>query len=100
MHICKDMNIHQDFLPTQLTDNANIYGKYYTLILHDGICDSTREIETLTGFMPMNDKWVLSSSGRNMFIRFEIGRFETYTPGFYTKIHYGIELKIPNVFRL
>ena len=41
--------------------------------------------------MPYDDKWVISSSGHHMFIRFDIGVY-TPSPGFSAKIHYGIEL--------
>ena len=58
------------------------------LIFYDGVCDSTREIETLTGYM--EDKWVLSSSGRHMFISFIPYHYSH--PGFSAKIHHGIKL--------
>ena len=67
-------------------------------MLYDGICDSTRKIISLTGYDKTNhmdnmeDKWVYSSSGRNMFVSFNI-RYEQPDPGFSAKIHYGIESK-------
>ena len=61
---------------------------YYNLILYDGICDSTREIKSLTGHMDTEDKWVFSSSGRHMFISFDIGMY-TPSKGFSAKVHYG-----------
>ena len=68
--------------------------EYYSLVLHDGVCDSTKKIDTLTGKMnEMEDNWVLSSSGRHMFIRFIVGSKNPY-PGFYANIHYGIKFKM------
>ena len=67
---------------------------YYHLRIYDGVCKSARKIETLTGNMAlMTDKLVKSSTGRNMFVSFDIG---IYGPdeGFTAKIHYGIEFKI------
>lgn len=64
--------------------------KFYYLVLHDGLCESSKEIDTLTGKMnEMEDNWALSSSGRHMFIRFSVGSFYPY-PGFYANIHHGI----------
>ena len=65
---------------------------YNNLIIYDGVCDSTKEIDTLTGTMNIEDKWVLSSSGRHMFIRFDIG-LNHPRRGFSANIHYGIEFK-------
>ena len=61
---------------------------YYHLTIFDGVCDSTKEIDTLTGKMNMEDKWVLSNSGRHMNIKFDIGIVKPY-PGFSANIHYG-----------
>ena len=41
--------------------------------------------------MPNDDKWVFSSSGRHMFIRFSVGHMLPH-PGFLAKIHYGNEI--------
>ena len=59
--------------------------------LYDGICDQTKELETLIGIMPNDDKWVISSSGHHMFVSFNVYIFES-SPGFLAKIHYGKEI--------
>ena len=71
---------------------------YYNLLLYDGVCDLARKIDTLTGDMDfMEDSLVLSSSGNNMFVSFDIGNYGPWK-GFTAKIHYGIEFKIfPNL---
>ena len=62
----------------------------YFVSLYDGTCDQTKELETLTGTMPNDDKWVISSSGRHMFVSF--GVYVYSVPGFIAKIHYGNEI--------
>ena len=62
--------------------------EYYFVSLYDGICDRTKELKTLTGTMPNDDKWVISSSGRHMFVSFSVDEFHSW-PGFIAKIHYG-----------
>ena len=62
------------------------------LALFDGACDQTKELETLTGKMPNDDKWVISSSGRNFFVSFQVD-IDNSRPGFTAKIHYGNEIK-------
>ena len=52
----------------------------------------------LTGEMSSNDKWVISSSGRHMFVSFLADDYTTGLeyksyPGFFAKIHYGNERK-------
>ena len=42
--------------------------------------------------MPNDDKWVISSSGRHMFVSFKVLTFLS-DPGFLAKIHYGNEIK-------
>ena len=64
------------------------------LSLFDGICDQTRElklssIKTFNGLMPNEDNWVISSSGRHMFVRFSVG-IHYSKPGFTANIHFGI----------
>ena len=56
--------------------------------MFDGICDQTRELKTISGIMPLDDKWVISSSGRNMFVNFLV---ELIAPdyGFSAEIHFG-----------
>ena len=72
---------------------------FYNLHLYDGVCDSANKIEKLTGTMPMEDKWIKSSSGRNMFIYHENGRYVIPgNEGFSAKIHYGIEIELKNFF--
>ena len=41
--------------------------------------------------MPNDDKWVISSSGRHMFVSFKVWTFLS-DPGFLAKIHYGNEI--------
>ena len=65
----------------------------YTLLLHDGTCDQTKKLKTLTGIMPNDDKWVISSSGHHMFVTFNVRIVESY-PGFLAKIYYGTEIEI------
>ena len=52
----------------------------------------------LTGEMSSNDKWLISSSGRHMFVSFLADDYTTGLeyksyPGFFAKIHYGNEIK-------
>ena len=42
--------------------------------------------------MPNDDKSVIYSSGRHMFVSFSIGEYIS-KPGFLAKIHYGNEIK-------
>ena len=63
----------------------------YTLSLYDGICDQTKVLEILSGIMPNDDKWVISSSGNHMFVSFNVAAFISF-PGFLAKIHYGNEI--------
>ena len=60
------------------------------LIFYDGVCDSTKEFAVKSGIMEEENKWVLSSSGRHMFISF-IPYYHSH-PGFSAKIHHGIKL--------
>ena len=60
--------------------------------LYDGTCDQTRELKALTGIMPNDDKWVISSSGHNMFVRFSVDTSNSM-PGFNATVHYGNEIK-------
>ena len=57
--------------------------------MFDGICDQTRELKTMSGKMPHNETWVISSSGRHMFVDFVIG-IEISNLGFSANIHFGI----------
>ena len=42
--------------------------------------------------MSNDDKWIISSSGRHMFVRFNVETGDSST-GFFAKIHYGKEIK-------
>ena len=59
--------------------------------LYDGTCEQTKELEKLTGTMPNDDKWVISSSGHHMFVSFSVDGLSS-RPGFLAKIHYGNEI--------
>ena len=56
--------------------------------LFDGVCDQKKKLQTLYGSMPNHVKWIISSSGRHMFLRFAVGTVSSST-GFLAKIHYG-----------
>ena len=56
--------------------------------MFDGVCDQTNELQTLTASMSDDVKWIISSSGRYMFVRFGVGTWGSST-GFAAKIHYG-----------
>ena len=60
--------------------------------MFDGICDQTRELKTVSDKMPHHEKWVISSSGRHMFVDFVIGDLNSF-PGFSANIHFGNEIK-------
>ena len=59
--------------------------------LFDGVCDQTKELQALSNSMSNDVKWIISSSGRYMFVRFAVDKFET-SKGFLAKIHYGNEI--------
>ena len=40
-------------------------------MLFDGVCSKTKKLQTLYGLMSNDTKWMISSSGRYMFVRFE-----------------------------
>ena len=53
--------------------------------------------------MPEDDKWVFSSSGRNMFVSFRKGLVTSTIgsmPGFIAKIHYGNYINDVSIFAL
>ena len=66
--------------------------------MFDGVCDQTKELQTLSGSMSNYIKWIISSSGGYMFVRFAV-RLPIPGPsiqmfssiGFSAKIHYGNE---------
>ena len=59
--------------------------------LFDGMCDQTKELQTLSGSMSSNIKWIISSTGRYVFVRFNIDNLHSST-GFLANIHYGKEI--------
>ena len=61
------------------------------LTLFDGVCDQTKELETLSGSMSNDVKWIISSSGRYMFVRFAVDTWGSST-GFLANIRYGKEI--------
>ena len=62
--------------------------------LYDGTCDQTKELETLSGTMSNDDKWIISSSGHHMFVIFSKSQyFGQSKQGFLANIHYGKKLK-------
>ena len=67
----------------------NYIAHYVTLF--DGVCDQTKELQTLYASMSNDVKWIISSSGRYMFVRFSVGNLESST-GFLANIHYGKEI--------
>ena len=66
-------------------------GTYEFLALFDGVCDQTKELQTLSGSMSNDVKWIVSSSRRYMFVRFTVGILYS-SAGFLAKIHYGNEI--------
>ena len=60
------------------------------LTLFDGVCDQTKELQMLGGLMSNDVKWIISSSGRYMFVRFAVVIYSSI--GFLAKIHYGNEI--------
>ena len=66
-------------------------GEYDYLTLFDGVCDQTKELQTLDSSMSNDVKWIISSSGGYMFVRFAVDSVGTST-GFLAKIHYGNEI--------
>ena len=59
--------------------------------MFDGVCDQTKELQTLGGSMSNDIKWIISSSGHYMFVRFAVDDYLSST-GFLAKIHYGNEI--------
>ena len=80
-YIC--CNLLQHFFICQLNEVTG--GEFVSL--YDGICDQTKELKKLTGTMPNDDKWVISSRRHHMFVSFIYGI--GHTSGFQAKIHYG-----------
>ena len=62
--------------------------------MYDGTCDQTKELETLSGTMSNDDKWIISTSGHHMFVIFSRSQyFGQSNQGFLANIHYGKKLK-------
>ena len=66
---------------------------YSLLTLFDGVCDQTNELQTLSGcnFCGNYIKWIISSSGGYMFVRFTINGHYDSPVGFLANIIYGNE---------
>ena len=62
-----------------------------SLALFDGVCRETKELQTLSDEMPNDAKWIISSSGRYMFVRFAIDEYYSWE-GFLAKIYHGNEI--------
>ena len=52
------------------------------------MCDQTKKIQTLIGLMSNDVKWIISSSGRYMLVKFAVGVIGS-SSGFLAKIHFG-----------
>ena len=66
----------------------NGVGRAYFVSLYDGVCDKTKLLDEKDGTMPKDNKWVISSSGHHMFVRFVVFGNDG-TQGFHAKIHFG-----------
>ena len=66
--------------------------KFYFLSMFDGICDQTKELKTVSGKMDNDETWVISTSGRHMFVDFVVDILNS-KPGFSANIHFGNEIK-------
>ena len=58
------------------------------LSMFDGICDQTRELKRMSGKMANDETWVISSSGRHMFVDFVVDILNSQL-GFSASIHFG-----------
>ena len=70
--------------------------KEHFVTLYDGVCDKTKKLQTLYYTMSNDEKWIISSSGRYMFVRFSVGfdypSINYPSTGFLAKFHYGKEV--------
>ena len=66
------------------------HGTFTFLTLFDGVCDKTKELQTLSGTKLNHVKWIISSSGHYMFVKFVV--HDVDSKGFLAKIHYGKEI--------
>ena len=64
------------------------------------MCDQTKELQSLYGSMTNNAKWIVSSSGRYMFVRFDTGYSHGSSKGFLANIHYGKAIRKTNYYLL
>ena len=71
--------------------SLTISNSYDYLTLFDGICDQTKELQTLGDSMSNDVKWIISSSQQYMFLRFTADS-DYSTTGFLATIHYGNEI--------
>ena len=60
--------------------------------MFDGICDQTRILKTVSGKMDNDETWVISTSGRQMFVDFVVDILNS-KPGFSANIHFGNEIR-------
>ena len=65
---------------------------FYFLSMFDGICDQTKELKTVSGKMDNGETWVISTSGRHMFVDFVVDILNS-KPGFSANIHFGNEIR-------
>ena len=56
--------------------------------MFDGICGQTKELKTVSGKMDNDETWVISSSGRHMFVDSVVDILD-YETGFSAIIHFG-----------
>ena len=62
------------------------------VILFDGVCDQAKKLQILSGSMSNDAKWIISSSGHYMFVRFAVDIFAFESTKFLAKIHYGNQI--------
>ena len=70
--------------------------------LFDGVCDQTKKLQLLSGSMANDVKWIISSSGRHMFVKFAVGYEASNSTGFLAKIHFGksiMDIWLPEFFK-
>ena len=60
--------------------------------MYDGSCDQTKELQKLSGSMSDDNKWIISSSGRYMFVILSNAEFLLPTR-FLAKIHNGNHIR-------
>ena len=60
--------------------------------MFDGICGQTKELKTVSGKMDNDETWVISTSGKHMFVDFVVQILNS-RPGFSANIHFGNEIR-------